>query len=236
MGPKGVLTVPRSASFVAAMSDDLAARRPLKSRSTLWAGALSRFLLRCGCRPNQVSVMSTVFAACGGACMILAARSGGWGWWLGAAAGIQLRLLCNLMDGMLAVEGKLKSASGDLYNEFPDRLSDAILLMTFGYADAANPWSPLLGSVAAAGALMTACIRMHGASLTGAHDFRGPMAKPQRMAVLTVACLIMAGLAIAGSPFNITPWVSGLIVAGCAITCWRRLSALAENLRARTEP
>jgi phosphatidylglycerophosphate synthase len=218
------------------MSDDLAARRPLKSRSTQWAGALSRSLLRCGCRPNQVSVMSTVFAACGGACMILAAHSAAGVWWIGAAGGIQLRLLCNLMDGMLAVEGGLKSPAGDLYNEFPDRLSDAILLMSFGYAGAANPWSVVLGSVAAAGALMTACIRMHGASLTGAHDFRGPMAKPQRMAVLTAACLVLAVLWFSGNHFNIVPWTLGLITAGCFITCWRRLGALAAILHARAKP
>lgn len=214
------------------MSDDLSARRPLKSRSTRWAGGLSRFLLRLGCRPNQVSVMSTVFAAAGAACMLLAAYTGSSAWWWGAAAGIQFRLLCNLMDGMLAVEGGLKSPSGDLYNEFPDRLSDAILFMAFGCAEPSCPWSPLLGGVAAAGALMTACIRMHGASLTVAHDFRGPMAKPQRMAVLTAACVV---LVFARSVW-IIPGMLGLIIAGCALTCGRRLRALSANLHARSRP
>ena len=146
------------------------------------------------------------------------------------------RLLCNLMDGMLAVEGGLKSPAGDLYNEFPDRLSDAILLMAFGYSDVSNPWNVALGSVAAAGALMTACIRMHGASLTGTHDFRGPMAKPQRMAVLTVASVVLAGLGIAEGNAQVIPLTLGLIAAGCAITCWRRLNALAAILHARSKP
>jgi phosphatidylglycerophosphate synthase len=148
------------------------------------------------------------------------------------------------MDGMLAVEGGLKSPAGDLYNEFPDRISDAVLLMAFGYgyANASDPWSAVLGGAAACGALMTACIRMHGASLTGTHDFRGPMAKPQRMAVLTIACLLLAGgnnsqvawirdVMTAGS--NFTGYVLGLITAGCAITCWRRLRALSRTLHAR---
>ena len=38
-----------------------------------------------------------------------------------AAAGIQLRLLCNLLDGMLAVEEGFKSKTGDIYNDLPDR-------------------------------------------------------------------------------------------------------------------
>lgn len=176
--------------------------------------------------------MSTVFALCGGACMILAAKTGTGIWWLGAAIGIQLRLLCNLMDGMLAVEGGLKSPAGDLYNEFPDRLSDAALLMAFGYAGTSNPWSPALGGIAAAGALMTACIRMHGASLTGTHDFRGPMAKPQRMAVLTLACLLL----MAFPQWEIILWTLALITAGTALTCYRRLRALSAVLHARSKP
>lgn len=175
--------------------------------------------------------MSTVFAAAGGACMLLAVHAGGWGWWLGAAAGIQLRLLCNLMDGMLAVEGGLRTPDGDLYNEFPDRVSDALLLIAFSYTGPDAVWPAGLGAAAATGALMTACIRMHGASLTGgAHDFRGPMAKPQRMAVLTAACLLMALLGATGSAFNPVPWVLGIITAGCALTCWRRLKALSAKL------
>lgn len=220
------------------MSADLSARRPLKSRSTAWARGASRMLLRSGCTPNLVSVMSTVFAAAGAACILLAAQGYGWAWWLGAAAGIQLRLVCNLMDGMLAVEGGLKSSSGDLYNEFPDRVSDAILLIAFGYANPGSSWAPLLGAVAASGALMTACIRMHGASLTGAHDFRGPMAKPQRMAVLTAASLLLAVLSLTKSTISPEPvlFVLGLIIAGCALTCVRRLRALAAALHRRERP
>ncbi len=210
------------------MSDDPSARRPLKSRSTGWARGVSRLLLRLGLSPNQVSVLSILCAAAGGACMILAVHTNTPAWWWGAAAGIQLRLLCNLMDGMLAVEGGLKTPTGELYNEFPDRLSDALLLITFGCAGQ-GPWAMVLGGVASAGALMTACIRLHGASLTGAHDFRGPMAKPHRMAVLTVACIILAFVHRGW----IIPSVLGLIVAGCGLTCCRRLRALAATLHSR---
>jgi hypothetical protein len=32
-------------------------------------------------------------------------------------AGMQLRLLCNLLDGMVAIEGGMKGKAGDLFNE-----------------------------------------------------------------------------------------------------------------------
>lgn len=212
------------------MNDKLAARRPLKSRSNPWAGKLSRWLLRCRVQPNQVSSASVGFALI--AAVSLWSMSQGWLpalAWVLAAVGIQGRLLCNLMDGMLAVEGGLKTANGDLFNEFPDRVADTLILASLGYAGATE-WSVTLGWLSACGALMTACVRMHGASLTAVHDFRGPMAKPHRMALATGVCLIMAVLTVIKVDFNLVPWALGLMVAGIIMTLVRRLSALSQAL------
>src|SRR5262245_61447434 len=84
-------------------------RRPIKARDTAWAAATARWLARIGMRPNAISVLSAVFAAGAGGAFVLAGattspvmRAAAC---LLAAAGIQLRLLCNLFDGMVAVEG-----------------------------------------------------------------------------------------------------------------------------------
>jgi phosphatidylglycerophosphate synthase len=178
-------------------------------------------LLKLGVKPNQVSVMSVVFAAGAASCLIWCVPSA-WAW-LGAALCVQMRLVCNLMDGMLAVEGGLKSPSGDLYNEFPDRLADTFIL----------------AGLAACGALITACVRMHGASLTGAHDFRGPMAKPHRMALVTCACVLMATCAGLGwvwsAGFNVVEWALVLMVTGIVVTLWRRLNGLSRALHERAK-
>jgi len=188
-------------------------------------------LLKVGRKPNQVSVLSVVFAGGAAACLIagvphpLA--------WFCAAVCVQMRLLCNLMDGMLAVEGGLKSPSGDLYNEFPDRLADTLILAGVGLAGG-TALAQTLGWVAACGALMTACVRMHGASLTGAHDFRGPMAKPHRMALVTGLCLVMTlGSALGWQMRGWVDGVLGLMVAGIGITLWRRLGAVSRVLHER---
>ncbi|MBL9158753.1 MAG: CDP-alcohol phosphatidyltransferase family protein [Verrucomicrobiales bacterium] len=213
------------------------ARRPLRTRDSRWAGGLSRALLRLGLRPNQVSVLSVVFAAGAAVALVFLSRGAGPAWllWILAAVGIQLRLLCNLMDGMLAVEGGLKTPDGDLYNEFPDRLSDPLLLAALGYAGG-DDTTRLLGWLCAIGALLTAAIRLHGATLTGQHDFRGPMAKPQRMALATGACLLMAGLDLAGGAAKEIaplPWILGLLLAGIVVTIVRRLVALSRLLHGR---
>ena len=89
---------------------------------------------------------------------------------------------------MVAVEGGKKSALGPLYNEFPDRIADSLLIVALGYAIG---W-PSLGWFGALAAALTAYIRVFGGSLGLPQDFRGPMAKQQRMAALTLACVVGA--------------------------------------------
>ncbi len=216
--------------------EEPAARRPIKTRRSPWAAALSRGLLRLGLSPNQVSVLSAVFAAGAGAAMLLAVREGTalpWMWWLLAAAGIQLRLICNLMDGMMAVEGGRRTPDGDLYNEFPDRIADVLVLAGLGLASGSK-MGELLGWACACGALATACVRMHGATLTGFHDFCGPFAKPHRMALATAACLVMAVFGTGVSATQVLPWVLGLMAAGIAATIVRRLHRLSRTLHERS--
>ena len=189
-------------------------------------------MLRAGLTPNAVSLLSVVCAAVSGTASLAATAGVGWTWiwWLMAAAGIQLRLVCNLMDGMLSVEGGLKSVTGELFNEIPDRVADALILVPLGYA-VGTAWGIALGWGAAVGAVFTAYIRALGAGLTKRQDFCGPMAKPHRMAVATVACLGMIAL----------PWMPGLfpwmaccltvINGGIAITAVRRVRHLAAALR-----
>jgi len=211
--------------------NEAGARRPLKSRGTAWARALSRGLLKTGLRPNQVSVLSIAFAAAA-AGFLICPEPPTWWHWLAAAACIQLRLLCNLMDGMLAVEGGLKTPNGELYNEFPDRLADLLILAALGLADGTTA-SERLGWLCAGGAVMTAAVRLHGAALTGVHDFRGPMAKPHRMALATAACLLQTGLLVTGTPALPLSWLLGTMLAGIALTLGRRLRVLSRTLHAR---
>jgi phosphatidylglycerophosphate synthase len=214
------------------MMPELAARRPLKSRGTRWAAALARALARSGLRPNQVSVLSVVFAMAAAGLLAASGQPPAWWQWLLAALAIQLRLLCNLLDGMLAVEGGMRTPTGDLFNEFPDRLADLLILAALGHAGG-DEFCRTLGWLCACGALITAALRLHGAGLTGIHDFRGPLAKPQRMALATATCLAMAALAFGGAPIGLVPWALGLMLAGIAMTIIRRLRALAVELRRR---
>ena len=200
-------------------------RRPLASRDTEWARRIASALARSSVTPNQISAARIVFAALGAWALVDARPLA----LVGAAISVQLRLLCNLIDGMVAIEGGKQSATGALYNEFPDRIADSLFLVALGYA-CGVPW---LGWLAALLAALTAYVRATGGALGLAQDFRGPMAKPHRMAVLTFGCLVGA----AEMAWNGTRWAllaaAVVIVVGSALTCVTRTRAIARALRER---
>ncbi len=146
-----------------------------------------------------------------------------------AAACVQLRLLCNMLDGMVAIEGGRQTATGVLYNEIPDRIADSLLIVALGVA-AGAAW---LGWLGALGAAVTAYIRVLGGSLGLPQDFGGPLAKPHRMFVMTVGCLSGAvEVALVGSRHSllVAAWI---VAVGALLTCVSRSRRIAAELRAR---
>ena len=214
-------------------------RRPLKTRSWKVFQSLAGWLARAGVSPNMISVASVVFAILGSAGLLatdaftspLISTVA----WATAIGGIQLRLIANLLDGMLAVEAGQASATGPLYNEVPDRLSDPILLIAAGHAYSGSVDA---GWAAACMALLVAYTRAIAASVGTRQLFLGPMAKQHRMALLTFTCI--AGLVLP-RPWMIFPmgtdrcgvveFALWLIVAGGIVTVIRRLRAAANFLR-----
>ena len=212
------------------------ARRPLKTREAAWARCLAQFLVRRGVSPNSISILSVFAAAVAGAAFYFSSRPGPLPralYLLLAAAGIQLRLLCNMLDGMVAVEGRRQTRSGEIFNDFPDRISDILVLVPAGYAVAAFPYGRLLGWSAALLAVFTAYVRMLGGATGLQQSFIGPMAKPHRMAVMTVAC-VLSTLETAFVRTGTLLWIALIVVnAGCVVTICRRTARIVRELEAR---
>jgi phosphatidylglycerophosphate synthase len=203
-------------------------RRPLASRNAAWAARLAAAAVARDITPNQISQASVGFAALGFGFFALSAISP---WVLQflclliAAAAIQARLVCNLIDGMVAVEGGKGAQDGPFWNEAPDRAADLLLLSGAGVAAGV----PALGLLAAALAIATAYLRELGRAEGFPPDFSGPLAKPQRMAVLTVGTVIAA--------FYASEWTLGvtlsILVAGTAVTILLRANRLIAALKGR---
>lgn len=153
------------------------------------------------------------------------------GLWLAAAACIQLRLLANMLDGMVAIQTRRASPLGELYNEVPDRVSDSAALIGLGFAPHS---SPLLGLAAALAAVLTAYIRAVGKVAGAQQEFCGPMAKQHRMFVLTLFA-VFCGVAPVGwrhiGTVPLAQIVLGVIMVGSFGTALRRLSRIRAALK-----
>ena len=214
-------------------------RREIKSRDSKWAKTLAKFIAeKTNITPNDISVLSVLFGAIAFAAYctynfispkfyvfvpIL------------AIIGIQGRLICNLIDGMVAVEGGKKSVIGDIYNEFPDRLSDTLILAGAGIAGGC--WESLaLGLLAALFAMFTAYTRVLAGAIGATQRFLGPMAKQHRMALLTVASAVcFFEPLVANLHYLIYPLALIIIIFGAVITVWRRVRFAAKDLVEKSE-
>jgi phosphatidylglycerophosphate synthase len=211
-------------------------RRPLKTRQRAWAQALARMLTRTGVTPNAISVASLVFAVAAGVCLGWTSRAEALQrqlLFLAAAACVQLRLLCNMLDGMVAVEGGKRTVYGEIFNDMPDRFADVAILVGAGYSISNFVWGHDLGWLAAVLAVITAYIRLLGGSMGITQYFIGPMAKPHRMALLTVACVLSIFEDYLGLHGQIVAISLVIMVVGMFVTCARRTMRIVADMKTR---
>ena len=211
-------------------------RRPIASRDANWAKKIAAWLAARNVSPNAISLLSIVFAGLSLLAFRAYAMTGyscfapqeNWKniiCLVLAIVFIQLRLLMNMLDGMVAVEFNRKSIYGGLYNEIPDRVSDTLTLIGVGFTVTSFEYGWTLTWLAIFLSVMTAYIRTLGASLGAGHFFSGPMAKPHRMALLCGGCIV----AIFWPP--VFYYLLAAMNIGLLITCYRRTAKVVATLK-----
>lgn len=211
-------------------------RRPIASRDRrFWQQLANRLARTSFATPNSISIAGMCCAVLGGVALALTAHVEPWGvrsLLIAGALGMQLRLIANLLDGMVAIASGKASPVGELYNEIPDRISDIALFICAGYAVGGHA---VLGYIAAVAAVMTAYIRSTGKAAGVANLYGGPMAKQHRMFVMTLICIYLAI-----TPASLQPIWKGhglmalgllIVIIGAAVTCIRRLLIIVATLK-----
>ncbi|MEZ8130053.1 CDP-alcohol phosphatidyltransferase family protein [Enterovibrio norvegicus] len=211
-----------------------ASRRPLAVRKNARVHQIAKWLNERNITPNQISLMSIVFAALGFAAMLGYHFFASSVLLLVTALCIQSRLLCNLFDGMVAIEGGKSTASGELFNDVPDRIADPLFIIGVGFATQHESGMYLAWACALV-AVLTAYIRVLGVSMGTKADFRGPMAKQHRMALLTGALVVLFLQNLTGFftvlPVNIIELALVVMLLGSLVTCWRRLVFIYQDVK-----
>jgi phosphatidylglycerophosphate synthase len=219
---------------------DTSSRRPIGVRTHAWSVAAAKWLTARNIRPNWISFASIGFAALAALAFFVAGAVTGFGrgfFLFIAILGIVARLFANMMDGMVAVEGGMGEADGPVWNELPDRISDALIFVGAGAGLAIADSGPeALGWMAAILALICAYVRELGTQLT-AHlghkpDFTGPLAKQQRMAVLGLGALVGMFEGLWGWDFLAVSIALWIVIIGTTYTIYRRTRTLILRLKA----
>lgn len=210
-------------------------RRPIATRNRKWAQTVTAWLASRKVSPNIISIAGMCACIVAGVALGLTSIAYHRIFWLLAALGAQLRLTANMLDGMVALASGRASKKGELYNEVPDRVSDAAVFIGAGFAWGGNV---ALGFIATILAIFTAYVRAAGKIAGAPNEFCGPMAKQHRMLVITLACLYSAVVPRSWQMFHFGPFAIGVmtiglgvIIAGCLITVVRRVKRIADALR-----
>lgn len=203
-------------------------RRPIAARQLAIIQRMAAWLVERGASADAISAAGMVAGLLAGLCLAGTAWAPAYAQllWLLAALLVQLRLLANLLDGMVAIGSGTASKLGELWNEVPDRVSDSAALLGLGVAAG----SLALGACAALAAMATAYVRALGKGAGAPSDFRGPMAKQQRMFVVTLVA-VWCGIAPVWSG-GVAAGALWLILALSVVTALRRLRGIAAGLRA----
>src|SRR5437870_3629810 len=210
-------------------------RRPIATRNRKWAQAATAWLAARRVSPNAISIAGMCACIVAGIALGVTSVVDYRVLWIIAALGAQLRLTANMLDGMVALASGRASKLGELYNEVPDRVSDAAVFIGAGFALGGNI---ALGYIATILAVFTAYVRAAGKIAGAPNEFCGPMAKQHRMLVVTLICLYSAitprswqMITFNDSQIGLMSFGLVIIIAGCAFTVIRRVSRIAHAMK-----
>ena len=135
-------------------------QRPIAQIFRRTAGGATNLCVRLGIPPDLISYLSIVAALAAALCFWKSGRN----LWLLIIAPLfcYLRLWFNMLDGMVAVAAGKASASGEIVNDLPDRVSDVIVFVGVAHSGLMNPF---IGYGTAIFSLLTAYVGLFGQAI-----------------------------------------------------------------------
>ena len=208
-------------------------RRPIADLFRSTAHGAVRLCVALGIHPDAVSYGSVVASTIAAFCF-WRARDTPW-LLIPAALLCYLRLWLNMLDGMVALAAKKASLRGEILNDLPDRVSDALVFAGVAHSGlctmASGYWSAIM-------ALLTAYVGTFGQAVGVGRQFGGVMAKPWRMVMLHLGSWLtywhlLKGYPIEVGPLTILDWFNLAIIVGCLQTMAVRLARIMRGLAAK---
>ena len=139
-------------------------------------------------------------------------------------AGAFLRTACNALDGMVARGLQVSSSMGEVYNEFYDRISDAIIFFCIGFTGHGRIELAFIATICI---LLNSYLGIIGKASGGSRVYAGLLGKADRMILLGVMGIISF------FTFKTLYWNVFLlvIIAGTGIAMIQRISIIKKELK-----
>ncbi len=192
-------------------------------RRSAWIRRLILLLMRLGLTSERVAGVGMVLGILAGIAFMatgeLANAKLAWG--IGGTLCL-LRAAAIRIDAWLQPNSLRQSREDEFYNELPERVSDAVTLLGFGFAIDSSPW---LGLAAALTAIFSAYIRSLSSPRADWKKSSAPvlMTRSQRLLLLALASLLMIlDVALHYPGFDLPRATLSIIVAGCLVTVVQR--------------
>ena len=147
-------------------------------------------------------------------------------WVLGAVFCV-LRIACIRLDTFLHHHNSQQSVEEIFFTELPERVSDAVTIIGFGFAASSSPW---LGLGSALAAIFSAYMRSLGV-MRGAGKKRaaiGPMTRIHRLALISITSVLMLFPFTASLKTPIPHIALWVMLIGCVATILLRWFKLKE--------
>lgn len=190
------------------------------STKTMWQTWLRPLERACERRRVHPDVFTYGALALAGVAALALAQAGAdraWLWLVPPC--LLLRLLLNLMDGLVARALGLASAWGEVKNEFGDRVADALVFLGLAWGGYAQPF---LVTLVLALVLCVSYLGILGKAVGGRRVYEGVFGKGDRMIALALFTLYP----LATGNLAAYDWYLVLAVVAASLTIVQRLEAL----------
>ncbi len=174
-----------------------------------------------GVHPDVLTAAAVAVAAAGGVCIAVSPTVPILLWAVPVLAIV--RIVLNLLDGMVARRTGLARPIGAVWNELGDRAADVLFIGGLAWVPAVDP-RLALGAVISA--LLASYAGVAAKAAGGTRQFVGPMSKPGRMGTLSVGSILAVFLG--------DEWLAvaaAVILVGALLTLLQRVLAARRELR-----